>query len=256
MFSIIFTSCEKVIDIDLNSTNPLYVIEATVQDSTKIQTVKISQTVNFAQNNDVPKISGAVVSLSDEQGNTELLKEDTPGNYKTLNFEAFPGRTYTLNIKIGNQQFSAVSKMPKPVLLYDIKFGKRSFGGFGDSLQTYYVVPKFNDPAELKNNYRYYQTVNGKRDNDILVENDNISNGKPNERPIFTETKIYQGDTVSIDLLGIDEATYLYFYTLESTSGRGPNGGATPTNPPTNIKGGALGYFSAQNRQRMTKVVE
>jgi hypothetical protein len=47
----------------------------------------------------------------------------------------------------------------------------------------------------------------------------------------------------------ITRDTYLYYYTLNQQSGAGPGGGTTPSNPPSNIQGGALGIFSAHTKQ-------
>ena len=54
------------------------------------------------------------------------------------------------------------------------------------------------------------------------------------------------GDTVWVDLLSIDKASYDYFNTLNNilTSDRSPTSLA-PANPNTNLTNGALGYFAA-----------
>ena len=65
---------------------------------------------------------------------------------------------------------------------------------------------------------------------------------------------IKSGDTVTIEMLGIDEAVYKYWYSLHFNGGDGGNI-ATPANPVTNVSGGALGYFSAQTVDRKTVIV-
>ena len=54
------------------------------------------------------------------------------------------------------------------------------------------------------------------------------------------------GDTVRVDLLSIDKASYDCFNTLNDilTSDRSPTSLA-PANPNTNLTNGALGYFAA-----------
>jgi len=49
-------------------------------------------------------------------------------------------------------------------------------------------------------------------------------------------------------MLNIDYPVYKYFFSLEN-SATGENQSATPANPVSNIKGGALGYFSVQTIQ-------
>jgi hypothetical protein len=48
----------------------------------------------------------------------------------------------------------------------------------------------------------------------------------------------------------ITRETYLYYYTLNQQTGAGPGGGTTPSNPPSNLIGGALGLFSAHTVQK------
>jgi hypothetical protein len=51
-------------------------------------------------------------------------------------------------------------------------------------------------------------------------------------------------------MLCLDEAIYKYWYSLRSGGGDGTGSTAAPANPLTNIKGGALGYFSAHTINR------
>ena len=64
----IFLSCQKVIDVDLNSSSPHIVIEGYISDQPGPYWVRISQTVNYNQPNTFPPVSGATVTLSDNIG--------------------------------------------------------------------------------------------------------------------------------------------------------------------------------------------
>ena len=52
----------------------------------------------------------------------------------------------------------------------------------------------------------------------------------------------------------IDRPIYKYWYSLDR-SATGGSGQATPSNPVTNLQGGALGYFSAHTLQSRTMIV-
>ena len=43
--SVVFYSCEKIIDLNLNTADPKYVIEADLNNLSQTQVIKISQTV-------------------------------------------------------------------------------------------------------------------------------------------------------------------------------------------------------------------
>ena len=64
---IIFSSCEKVVNIDLNNSSKKYIIQGIVNNQGICQ-VKISQTVNFSDANNFPAISGATVTIKDNIG--------------------------------------------------------------------------------------------------------------------------------------------------------------------------------------------
>ena len=81
LVSILFiaTSCEEVIDLDLNSSNPQVVIEGNVNSATKQVLVKISKSINFDESNSFPKAEKYIVKLKDDGGNSFILDEISPG---------------------------------------------------------------------------------------------------------------------------------------------------------------------------------
>jgi hypothetical protein len=249
----LLTSCEKEININLNSANPQIVIEGAVTDDTSSCFVRISKTINFSDANNYPAVSNAIVIISDNTGGLDTLKEITPGMYKTKNITGQPGRTYSLKVVVEGENYFATSTMPFRTNLDSLRFNL--FGGSGDN--SYFTVPVYTDLPAIGNNYRFLLTVNGILDKSYIIFNDNVGNGLGNQRPIFSSaSKIGLGDTVKVEMRCIDLNTYTYFYTLSQIVDSGPGGGATPTNPPSNILGNsALGYFSAYTTQKRTQVV-
>ena len=246
LFLIALSSCEKVINIDLNSTDPQYVIEGEITNEARPYQIKITKTVNFSESNKFPAVTGAVVTISDDAGNTETLTESKSGVYETKILRGTPTRTYTLTVKHNGKTMTSVSKMPALVPLIGINTIEDQFGQAGASTKVEYrAVPLYNDPAGVKNYYRFIQVINTKLDSSFLVRNDNLSDGKQTVQPLFSRgANIYQGDSLRITMQCIDSQVYEYFYSLNASSGNGPGGGSTPTNPVNNIVG-ALGYFSA-----------
>lgn len=239
-------ACQKEINIDLNNASPRIVIEGEINDQTEVQTVTISQTANFSSPNVFPKISGAEVTIADNAGNSEKLTETSAGIYQTRNMKGVENRTYYLTIKIGSQTYTSECTMPLAVSFTGINLLKRNLG-FGSSAKEAFVpIPQFVDPANLQNQYRFIQYRNGDKDDNIIIRNDNIANGLPNQQPLFSnDFEIVKGDSLQVEMHCITKSVYDYFYSLNQSSGRGPGGGTTPSNPVSNISGGALGYFSA-----------
>lgn len=249
-------SCEKEITLDLNSVNAKYVIEGEITPNEKA-TVRIIKTVDFTESNTFPSVRGANVRLSDGSGNTEQLVETGAGVYQSQKIVGAEGKTYNLTVSIEGNTFTAQTTMPTNVKLTGIKVQKSSFSAPGETSDNYIIYPQFLDPPAFGNSYRFIQTRNGETDKTIIIANDNIGNGQPNSRPILSrDFEIALGDKVTLEMRCIDKPVYDYFFSLNSVQGNGPGGGTIPANPVTNIKGGALGYFSAHTVQKISVEVK
>ena len=253
-FMIILGSCEKIIDINLNDSAKKYVIEGFITDNPGDCRVKISQTVNFSDTVYSPGISDAVVTIRDNDNPPVVLTESVAGIYRTDAIQGTPGHTYSLSVSVNGSQFSATSTMPHRVNFDSLYI--QDFIGFGDAKKFASVV--FNDPPGKGNSYHFTQRKNNLVNNAIFIVNDNFSDGRQNNSLLVyfdsdDENMIKKGDTVSIDMKCIDEAVYKYWFGLQNSS-TGSNDNASPGNPVSNIKGGALGYFSAQTFQTKTVI--
>ncbi len=245
--AILVSSCQKVIELDLNSEDPKIVIEANISDQPGPYTVRISKTVNFSETNVFPAVNGATVIISDNVGNTETLVETSPGVYQTTTTQGVPGRTYFLNVAAENKTYTAQSTMPTLVTLDSLLLEQNAFFG------SYLIIPLFLDPAGKGNYYRCLQTINSVRVTESFLYNDDFSDGLINGQPILNFTdSIVTGDTVSVELQCIDKPVYLYFFSmLQTTTGQT----GAPANPVSNISNNALGYFNAHTSRRKEVVI-
>ena len=253
--ALLFISCnkEEVIQLDLNNAPAQYVIEASITDEARPYSVRITTSAALDQTNDFPAVRGALVVISDNAGHTDTLPEKSPGHYETP--EAKPGvsgQTYTLQVWIDGSLFTASSTMPGAVPFQDLRVIRLPFGG--DSPLA--LMPVFNDPPGLGNNYQFVQSNNGKQLPNIFVTDDRNNDGaQVSSLLIAPETETRVGDTVSVEMRNIDRATYKYFVALDASNGNGPNA-SVPANPDNNFEGACLGYFSAYTVQRRMLVVE
>jgi Domain of unknown function (DUF4249) len=256
MMMLIGNSCTKVIDLDLNNAGKKYVIEAVMADAAGTAKVMITQTKDFDQDNDFPGVSGAVVSITENGGLTTPLTETAPGVYEEALLVGHPGKTYTLSVKVGGKEITAVSTIPVLVNL-DSLFVTDEFL-FTDTRKIVNAV--YKDPAGRGNNYRFIQYVNDKKEKQILILNDDYTDGRTVTSKLFyfsddeDDKGIKSGDVVKIEMFCIDANMYRYWFSLDRSS-TGGSGEATPSNPVTNLQGDALGYFSAHTFQRRTLVV-
>lgn len=253
-------SCEKEIDLYLEDQSGNIVIEGNITNQPGPYFVRITKSVAFTQANEYPPIEDAEVMLSDDLGQTEILKYVGNGYYQSFNFQGQSGRTYTLNILAQGQQYVSESKMPDAVTFEGLE--QDSFLVAGEP--SYTLLPIFTDPPALGNRYLFRYTVNERSKANFLEFSDNVNNGLPNQRPLLlpnddedNSVKVKIGDTITVEMQCIDDRVYTFYSALlQLSGGGGAGGGVTPTNPPSNISNGALGYFSAHTAQVKTIVIE
>ena len=224
------------------------VIEGTVTNASFAE-VKLSKSVPFSHSNNFPAISGAIVSITDNEGTKYDLAETAPGTYSNASLIGIPGRTYHLNIVAEGKTYTASSAMPMAVMM-DSLVAEKLFMG---TESIYIVKPIFTDPPQLGNCYKFIETINNKRYPDAWVWDDKLLNDGVSSFPLVQhDSTIAVNDIVEVEMQCIDKNVLRYFNAL----GHLKYNAATPANPPTNISGGALGYFSAHTSQRKRVVVQ
>lgn len=253
--ALLLAGCQKVIDVNIKSVEKKYVIEGTVSDNNDSYNVIVSQTMDIKDQNVFNGIDDAIVTIS-ENGRTPLALQHRGNGLYRANASGRPGSTYVLSVKIGNEVFSASSTMPKKVAFDSLYVTQRPFLGRERKIATV----GFKDPAGEENAYRFTQYVDGRKENTIFVMNDKLIDGRTviNELLIFSEKEednLKQYDDLRVEMRCINMDNYNYWNSLTQSS-LGQSQTASPGNPITNIKGGAIGYFSANTYEVKNIVVE
>jgi hypothetical protein len=245
---LIFGSCEKVIHLDLKNSTPKIVIQGNIYDQLGPYIVKISNSVNFEASSNYPPVSGANVTISDNTGQNEVLKEPTAGTYITSKLRGVPGRTYTLSVKIGNQNYLSAATMPPAVAIDSIYFSSSLFSG--EMITTVRLL----DPPFIANYYRLVYFINRVQQKAFYVLDDELFQGATIRYALLSRgnnIKLVKGDQVTVWLESIDHGVFEYFRTAGSDGGES----ASPANPVSNISNGALGYFNACAVRKITTTV-
>lgn len=263
-FVFIFSSCEDQVMIDLDSTVPKIVVDAVINDQPGPYYVKITKSSDYYQPNNFATINNAVVTISDNLGNSEELVETSEGLYATQNIKGTRGVVYTLKVSIDGKTYSSNNMIPLEKvdidsLSYRFEDGSSIFYDEG-----YYFSSHFQDPSNIKNYYRGKVLINGQvydfnnedmsknrdYDTNFWLINDKFSNGK--YKNIKYPHKLKKGDIVSYELENLSESTYIYYRTLVDII-RGSN--VAPANPISNFSEGVLGYFGAYSVDFKTIVI-
>ena len=252
-------SCQKVIDIDVNTSPSQLVIEGNITNIRGPQTIKISRSVDYTSTNVYPAVSGATVTVRDNLGNAWKFNESTTaGTYRSSSMNGSTGRTYTLNVNVDNNTYTAASVMPANVRADSITLTDITFGGTTRKM----VAVHYTDPKNVANQYRYILRINSKPTNRIYVFDDRLKDGNQSKDELYPgnddddkSNQLKSGDVAEVEIQNIDKNIFNYWFTLRQQSRGGPGGGTTPGNPPSNISNNALGYFSAHTYQAISITV-
>jgi len=244
VLALILTSCEKIVDLKHKDNQSRIVIEGNITNETGPYFVKITKSIGLTETGAYPTVDNAVVTISDDAGNSETLARQGGGIYRASALNGRAGRMYTLTVQAENQTYTAQSTMPQRVPFDSIKVEEVVFAGE----KEYNLIPVYKDPVAKSNNYRFILSVNSKLINQHLIQDDEVKNGVVNTIRLEInddDLKIKSADSIGIIMQCIDEKAALYYKTLALMGDSGPGGGTTPNNPPGNISNGALGLFSA-----------
>lgn len=252
---LLFAACEDVIVLNLDTVDEKYVIEANLSDQFGGASVAISKTMGFADSSGFKGASGALVSIKDEDGTITLLSESGPGIYVNPALKGTSGKTYQLKVEINGKTFTSASKMPELVKLDSVYLLELKV--FDGTRKLTHV--QFKDPIGKGNNYRFLEYKNGIYSKSIRVSNDeffdgNVVNQVLSPKEFNEETKLKPGDKIKVEFLTITDEAYKYWFSVDSGA-QGSGDSAAPINPVSNIKGGAIGYFSAHTMQQKEYVV-
>jgi hypothetical protein len=244
-------SCEKTITPNLDAATSQIVIQGNVTDTEGPYTVTINKSVGFYADNTYPAVSGAVVTISDDMGTTDILTETSAGTYQTHTLQGQSGHTYTLSVTSNDITYTASSTMPVAVQLDSITLNHTS--GSGD--KRIEAIANFQDPAGIKNYYQFEEYINGQLfTKNFYIFDDRLSDGKYIANTLRTDSAwINKGDLLKVNMYCIDENVHTYFSQLIQSGGSGAfNTTASPANPTSNISNGAFGYFSAHTVRSQT----
>ncbi len=248
------SSCEDVIDIDIQDEGEQLVIDAWITNKDEDQVVKLSLSQPYFDNSTPQAVTDATVILFDEDSVAyPFIDLNQTGEY-TLPREANgflkENKRYALYIKYKDQEFAALS-LYRPVPKIDsiaYEFFEFPFAG-QDSTETsgYFAEFYANDPVGEGDTYWIRTTKNANPINDpasISISYDGgFSPGGGTDGLTFIlpirqsiNDGFYQhGDSLDVELWSITPDAYLYLLQVRQESANGGIFATPPANIPTNI---------------------
>ena len=243
-------SCEKVIDVDLETAEPRLVIDASIDWLKNTfgnqQKIKLSMTTAY-YNTEFPAVEGANVVVTNS-ANTVFNFEENPGTgeYICNNFIPTIGETYTLTISLNGETYKATETLMSVPKIEDNIVQNNAGGMAGDEIEiTYY----HQDNATELNYYLYSAKNPHVAFPDYETDDDEEAQG--GLTPVYySDEDLKPGDVVNIKLYGLSKRYYDYFRKIINASGNdGSPFATTPTavrgniNNQTNTANFPYGYF-------------
>ncbi len=254
---LLLSSCEEVIQLDLNSSSPHLVAEGQIEKDS-VGWIRLSYTTDYFTAQQPALVQNAAVSISDNRGNSEIMEYRGNGLYKGVSLKGKENSDYTLRVEGPDFKVQAISRLFPEVKIYSVRFEEQKDRRPGKPSKTYRMNLKFSDDPETVNFYRIKFWIN-----DTLRTN-NYTYLKDSYYYTIGDTIEYApmrisfkpDDRLKIGLYSIDEATYTYYNQLNDVSGSGMRGSSTPYNPGSNFGIGVLGYFMAYSYTTCDAIVK
>ncbi|MBO3697482.1 DUF4249 domain-containing protein [Roseivirga sp. E12] len=263
----ILMACEETVTIDTNELDERVVIEGLITNQQN-HYVKLTRTRSFYATGPADAIENALVSVSDNNGNTFQFVHnptDDPtqnGFYYPMNsFQGQIGSVYSLDVQVDGQQYNAQEEL-LPVTAIDsltIIVNEEEFEDPEEEGRFYEVLFYASEPQDRKDQYLFKFYRNGEivKDShtDIYFSDDILLGEKIDDLEIAGYYA--EGEEVMVEMYSLTQEAFIFYSDLFNLlNNDGGMFSPPPANPRTNLSNGALGYFqvSALDSESITIV--
>ena len=223
MVFFLFTACEKVIELDLDTQEKELVIDAHIDwekgATGQEQTILLSYTQPYYSQEAPESASGATVLVTDNQGNIFPFVEHIAGTYKNLTPTL--GRRYALMVQYQGKEYVASDILKEVPQLTEDNITQSNDGGF--TRNEIMLTLRFDANAGETNNFvlRIKASSDGVTRlygfNDRYFPDGRFSS-KILSRSNKEEEKFKPGDTVEITLFRVSETYMNYIRVLSNNA--------------------------------------
>ena len=239
-------ACEKVVELPIEDAAPKLVVEAVAKSLPGESYILLSKSIGFYDDPvEVNWVDGANVQVVDESGEVfTFAGTGMPGEYRHPTFYLEPNQFYDLKVEAEGQELNSESRtltIPQIDSLFAFQQISTDLQGNPDT-SNILIYTVSDNPVE-KNFYRFVLWVNGEKDDEIFIETDDLGNGATYTSPFFG-ISFDSGDHIYAELWSMTKDNYAYFSALYTNLNQSPFS-AAPSDLPSNIEGGGIGYFGA-----------
>lgn len=266
---ILLLGCEQVVIVDLPPSQNLVIVQGWLTDSLSHQSIRLTRSNGFSDDNQVIPIESAQVIVQSRTGSVFTYSYDANGYYNAdTPFQGISETEYRVRIVLDTVEIrSEWDRMPQPVSIGSLQidsFEENDPNNSDQQITVFYPKITTRDPENEENYYRWVFYKNDQSFFDpepITIQNDRLFDGNliPNDFQIFgydSEDKM----TVQLQSISSNAHNYLALLksqitTLGTTSGTTPaivNGNLFYFNDESEL---VLGYFGAISTRAGTLIV-
>ena len=233
----LFFACETVVEVDLPSPQNLVVIEGWLSDQEQTQSIRITRSNSFDNENPVQPIINAQVVIQSRNGEIFQFSHDTDGFYSSvIQFSGVSGTEYRLraviddNIEIRSEWDRMLENVPIENLTID-SFRENDPSNPNQQITVFFPRITSIDPINVDNYYRWVFLKNDvvfTEPEPITIQNDRLFDGNliPNN---FQNFNYSSNDTLTVQLISITQNSHNYLSLLRSQiTTLGTSAGTTP----------------------------
>jgi hypothetical protein len=235
--TLIFFSCEEIIDPTLQNAKPVLVVDAWINDKVEDQIIKLTWSQPYLENELPEGVSGAIISVTYDGGDITFTEDVAEaGVYRwtptdVTSSEAFGeiGRSYTLSINIAGETFEATSKINRTVSIdsitfeeddspfypdgsYTAEFWAKDPVGSGDTywIRTYKNGTLLAKPSEINLAYDAGFSEGGNFDGTTFIPPIRSINPNDLDEDNNSLSPYVQGDSVFVEIHSITKESFTF----------------------------------------------
>ena len=263
---IAFNACEKIVDLEIPSEDPVLVVESQITNKKDLWKVRLSLSQPYFDQQDVEGIASATVTISGTDGSNQTLVHIDTGMFVSLDsMQCVVGETYTLTVNYNGELYEASEKLANGFPIDTIaSYNLPENNGFIEAGIYVFIQGKENEYKGDSYLWKFYKNDTLQETFGSLLENDEfgmvsylnqtidvndllggIARGIiPRPFPFTVEV----GDSIRIEQYNLSPQYFQFIIDLEAQLNRsGSPFDPPPANPNDNISNGGIGYFSVAN---------
>ncbi|MES2732257.1 MAG: DUF4249 domain-containing protein [Bacteroidota bacterium] len=233
LFALSLASCQDVIDLKVDEGKPLLVVDGYVTDQPGPYAINLSKTAGYFSNAPTPRVRGAILTISDNEGHTETLVETDPGKYVTSTLQGKIGNHYILTVKAEGEEYRAEATIKRVPQIDSLKQMYREKSEIYD--EGYYVQyfgPELAGKGDFYQFKIYKNDVLENKPGDLTVSSDDFVEGNYISGPEMNNDPFKAGDKIQIQTCSITEDNYKFLNELYLQV----NNAGMFANPPANVR--------------------